>query len=373
MDKSILQQKLELHLLYLEQDENNPNLHLSISGYYRALGNLESAQHHLEQAKTLSGLPFWKHEGVLALDSQHFEQAIKAFEHALAEEDNANNRYNLAFGLYLHGEAEQALAVINQIPEQQKHESGEFLRARILYALRFMKEAIFVLESLYNPEDAAIIGLLAILHFDNGNAEKAHKYSEQALALNPENFEATLTSVLLRTLDKQATASEVEELIVSYPQESRLWFALGTIYMTNMKLPAAEKAFLQAAKYHPEFYDNWISLGWCYLLQDNITQAKNAYGNALKLSDAADGWGGLAVVHALTGNFADAESAIQKTRTSDLHCFLAAIAEVIINLQTNKQQCGALFNQTFPESASTMQFLLSQAVNSLNPSDKTLH
>ncbi len=176
--------------------------------------------------------------------------------------------------------------------------------ARILHNLEKLDEAITLIMQLAHHHDANadLAGLLALLHFDNQNAELAEFYSNKALALNSESHEGQLVRLLLKALEHQATPIEIETLLEKNPNESRLLFALGSAYMHHRNLPAAEEAFLRALELAPNFYELWISIGMCHVLQNNWNKAEQAYRQAITMNqNRTDGYNGMALIKALRG------------------------------------------------------------------------
>lgn len=176
--------------------------------------------------------------------------------------------------------------------------------ARILHHLEKLDEAIALIMRLAHHHDsnADLAGLLALLHFDNQNAELAEFYTNKALALHSENHEGRLVHILLKALAHQATPIEIEALLEENPNESRLLFALGSAYMQQINLPAAEKTFLRAIELAPNFYELWISIGMCHVLQNNLDKAEQAYQQAITMNqNIADSYNGMALINALRG------------------------------------------------------------------------
>ena len=233
------------------------------------------------------------------------------------------------------------------------------LKAQILHHQQKTNEAITLLEQLDHKSSAEVSGLLALLHFDNQDALQAELFSNKALTLNPTHYEAQLVQMLLKALKNQATLDEINTLIQINPQDSRLWFALGSTHMRHLNIPAAEQAFSQATLIWPDFYDSWICTGWCHLLQDNLNKAEMAYKQAKNIDiETADGWAGLALVKALRNDMAEAEKQLQQSDALDPKCFLAEITRIILANQSNPDEAVKQFNQTFPEIAPEINKLL---------------
>ena len=212
-------------------------------------------------------------------------------------------------------------------------------------------------------------GLLALLHFDNDDAEKADFFSKKALILNPAHYEAQLVRMLLRALHNKATIPEIEALIAINPQDSRLWFALGSKHMSTLNLPAAEHAFLQSTIIWPHFYHSWICTAWCHLLQNKIEEAHIAYQQAINIdSNAADGWGGLALIYALRHNMTEANIRLQTSDRLDPACFLASVTRIILANQSSPNNAAKEFNLAFPDIAPEINRILS-----MNEGRHTMH
>ena len=239
------------------------------------------------------------------------------------------------------------------------------LTAQILHHQEQINDAIMLLEQLsfVHESSADVAGLLALLHFDNHDATKAELLSNKARALDPNNYEGRLVHMLLRALKNEASLDEINVLIEINPQDSRLWFALGTTQMRHMDFTAADIAFSQATLIWPNFYDSWICSGWCQLLQNNLEAAKTVYQKAVSIdADAADGWGGLALICALQNEISESKERLQQTERLDPACFLAAITRIILANQTNPEDAAKLFNATFPDVAPEITRILSHAV-----------
>jgi len=239
------------------------------------------------------------------------------------------------------------------------------LKAKIFHHLQRTDEAIDVLEQLFNDHfpDSETAGSLALLNFENHNAEKAEFYANKALALDPANYQNLLVRILLKSLKNEATVTEIETLLAINDNDCRLWFILGTTQLHAMNLTAAQEAFAKAAQIEPDFYDNWVSSGWCALLQNHLESAEKSYQRAVTLADdLADGWGGLALVHALKSEPSEAQKCLEKAQWLDSECFLATVAGVILVSHSN------------PDWATTdINTQLGQALAAIEMEKKTLH
>lgn len=225
--------------------------------------------------------------------------------------------------------------------------------ARLFHHFEKLDEAIELLMQYahHHDENADLAGLLALLYFDIHDATSAELSANKALALNPSQYEGQLVNILLNTLRNKATLGEINALLSVAPDESRLLFALGTTQMRHMNLPAAEAAFFRAVEIAPYFYETWISIGMCSILQNKLDKAQNAYQYAIDIEPhRADGHAGLALSNALESQVPQAQQYLEKAMLLNAECSLIPLAQMILNNSINPQQAGAqfitLFNST---------------------------
>ncbi len=367
--------RLQRYLDYLPQDKNNANLLLNISGCYRLLGDFESAQNYLKDVIDISGKPHWTEQGILHLNSNELFYAKEAFMHAFAEEDAPAQRLNLSYCLYVNEEYEEALDLLNYADDYAVYDTY-FLKAKILHHLQRVDEAIVLLDHLVNinEADSDVFGLLGLLHFDSNNIDQAQLFCTRSLELNPKDRAGCLVQVLLKALRKEATVSELEALLSEHPNECRLWFALGATQMQTMNIIAAEQAFFQALEVWPNFYDCLISLAWCQIFKNDLDKAMQIYKRAVELdAEGADGWGGLALVHALENNDVEAQRLLEKTLSFKADCVLAVLTQVILANRVNPDEAAKLLITVLPEVSMEIETILKQLFTPVTKSNRVLH
>lgn len=276
MNNELLQEKLQKHLGFLEQDQDNVNLRLDISNLYQQLGDFDSAMEIL--------LP--------VLDSE--------------------NPYQAQLGM-----------------------------ARLLHKQFMLDEAIAMVEYLLaeNPDDAQALGLLALLYFDQNEGMPDLETALRALELDENCYDAKLVTILTNITTNKNSVAEIEALIKQNQEDVRLWFALGSSYMIQGNMDAAEKTLLTAIEKFPSAYDTYISLAWVQLFQDEIDKAEQTYTKATKLEpEFADGWSGLALVAVLKGEFDKVPALIDKSQKLDAEDFLCEVAQALFSAKQNPEQ-----------------------------------
>ncbi|KTD31608.1 methyltransferase [Legionella moravica] len=345
MDTQTVHDKLNRHLNFLAQDQENLALLIEISDMYIELGDLDSAHHYLKKASAINREACLGHQGLLHLNQGQLSEAKECFIEALTHMDTPALRYNLGFTHFVTYDLDNAWDILSPILEGEHYPEAELLMARILHRQDSLEESISLVEHVleHNPEDSEALGLLSLLNFDLNQEEAALQACTQALQLNPDNYDAKLVHLLLRLMTQETSVEEIEELLQISPQDSRLWFALGNTYMVQGDMEAAEQTLKKAIEIYPDFYDCHIALAWCQLLNDRIKEAHETYQNAAQLVDElADAWGGLALIHALTEDLQQAELLINKANELNPNCFLTELAESIYFNHKNPQKAKEL-------------------------------
>ncbi len=345
--------KLNRYLQFLAQDPDNLNLLLEISNGYRLLNDFLTAQLYLDRAKAINADACLALEGILAIQLENFNLAKESLQQALKIEDFPALRYSLAVCHYHLHELNESIDILNPLlTSGEPSLETQLLMAQLLYCQGRFAESIKLLQDAieqYGPDEGTLV-LLAQLYFDNNDLALAKQIALQVLIINPSNYEAQVTLMLLRLADGDTTISEIKKLLQQAPADSRLWFALGTTYLFALKLKRAEKAFLKAAELDASFSDNWVSLGWCQLFLDKPDEAQNSYQQLIAIDEKrAEGWGGLALITTLRKEFATTSQLIAKAKALNPECLLANIAQILYLHYIQPEKAAIQFNQAFPK------------------------
>jgi len=371
------EEQLTKYLNYLEQDPTNFNLLLSVCDSYRQLGDFSKAQQYLDKAKAIDSESCFALQGFIDFNKGNFSQAKDALRKALNKEDLAILRYSLALCHYSLDEITEGIEILSPLlAKGSANFDAELLMAKLLREQGRLNEAIQSLETTLERHgpSAETLASLAEIYFDCEETELAENAAEQALILAPDNYNARVVLLLLRLVEGKTKACEIEKLIAKEPMDARLWFALGSTELREMKLQEAEKSFLKAAELEPLFCDNWISLGWCQLFLNKLQEAKTSYQQALTINEeSAEGLGGLALVASLKKDLADAELLIAKANKLDPHCFLATIAQIIYKGHSDLAGASKQFKETFPTIAEQLNKAMAIALANIDVESSTIH
>lgn len=221
-------------------------------------------------------------------------------------------------------------------------------------ALQFLEQALSLAKTKANDETflGELYALKAQLYFDKDDPERAEQTAQHTLQLDPDNYSAQVTLLLLDLAEGKTSISQVKKLMKREPKDCRLWFALGNLYFQALKFQQAEEAHRKAAELEPGFYENWVSLAWSQLFLDKLSDAKTSYQEAIALDEeGAEPWGGLALANALNAELSKATALIEKAKDLDPECFLAAVAELIVANQQNPQKAVSTFNLCMPKAS----------------------
>lgn len=341
MNNQQIQDKLKRHLSFLEQDEDNLSLLVKISNLYLEINDLKSAQIYLDKASAIDRIACLGLQGILYFNQKQFSLARDHFMEALTHEETPALRYNLGFIHFINSNLEEAMEVLSPLLKSDHHSEAKLLMARIAYRQNDLDKAVCLLQEIlaHNPNESEALGLLALLHFDKNEDELALAISDRALKLDSENYDARVVHIMNGLITQEATQHEIESLLKINPEDSRLVFALGNLHMSQGNFDLAEITLKKAIHLYPEFYDCYIVLGWCQLLNNRLTEAENSYQTAANfVAELSDAWGGLGLTSALKQDFLQAEQFINKAQNLNANCFLTEIAKTIsLNHQNPKK------------------------------------
>ncbi|MFI4962599.1 MAG: tetratricopeptide repeat protein [Legionellales bacterium] len=349
-----LQETIEKHLGFLSQDEHNLNLLLEITSLYRQIGDLDSAQIHMDKANALDREACLVHQGLLYIKKSQVALAKECFIEALSLADVPAIRYNLGLCYYLSYEFEQSYTVMAPLlDEERQHPEAMLLIARILHRQDSLLEAVTLIQKVLaqNSQNAEALGFLSLLYYDLGEALLAKDTCLEALELSPDNYDAQLIHILSKLATKDSSIEDIEALLHINPKDPRLWFALGTTYTAKGDFDSAECTFKKAIELFPDFYDCYIALGWCLLIKNDLDEAEEIYELALQVeAELAEAWGGLALVSALREEFWKIDPLIEKAEQFSTQCFLCDMALSLYDYKKNpeKYSCNPFPRQGRP-------------------------
>ena len=81
----------------------------------------------------------------------------------------------------------------------------------------------------------------------------------------------------------EQTISLLQQIIDSDPNDFRAWKELGTTYFIQKNLYAAEKAYIEALKRHPDYAVAWLNLGRVRIVRKDFNGAIEALTQAVRV------------------------------------------------------------------------------------------
>ena len=230
--------------------------------YYRAIARGD------ELAESLNDIMSEIYEGALRADPLCWQAPWLEGRLFLAGYNDAKALPELNRALKINPLAAEVIVTLGQADLQgYKLAAG---RAKAERALRI------------NPKYAPAHVLLADLNISDERFADAKANAQAAVKLNPRDEDGLARlAAASRLLVDPTTASVVEAIVLANnPRPATFYAALGERLADRRKYPAAERAFLEAAKADPRRADAPIGLGMLYMQIGRETEAKALFKDA---------------------------------------------------------------------------------------------
>lgn len=265
--------------------------------------------------------------------------------------------FNTACAYFYGSQHSQAAAILNTHAFMLSGmPAAHILHARTLHHLSQLPSAIAALQQALQqtPDSAEALGLLALLHHDDGDAESAHEAAEQALQRNPEQLDALLACASVHL--EQSRIEPARELFTQattrYPDCGRAWFGLGQLEFHELELELADLALSQATRLMPEFMDAWQILAWVHILQGDSEQASQALQHSAQLAPGcAETRASQAIIAVMQGRHEQARSGIAQALAKDPSSLAACYAEILLLQHEGKAEQALRTLNQFVESS----------------------
>lgn len=335
--------RFEQRLGFLAADPQNLNLISECADLALELGRPGEAKELVERGLTLK--PEDPHlRARLAgahLSSGDVAGAIEILD-ALVKTgvDAPEVRYNLGYALMLagrHGDAKQVLGEAG-IPQ------AELLKIRAHHHLGELDEAIKLAEdyATAHPEDAEVIGQLAMLYLDADDFMKARAWADRAVSekkKTPEGY-ATAGFIALGDEDEARADELLSKALELNPRSGRAWAGKGLAAMLAGNVAAGEEALQRAVQHMPTHIGTWHALAWCQILRGKLDAAEASFRKAYDLDRAfGETHGGLAVLQILRGEGNRAQRRADTALKLDPGSFSGQYAKVL--LESKSEQARA--------------------------------
>jgi len=225
--------------------------------------------------------------------------------------------HDLAYALLGLGDvdgAEQVLAPL--VPQSIVIPSIGLLHARVLHYRRRYDDAALILEAIVSerPDDAQAWGVLAMIEMDREDADAAGFAAGRALSLSPNQPDAlaTLGTLSLARFDSEGSYASFSRLLESQPHNGRALAGAGEALLLRGDSQGARPLLEKASHAMPGHLGTWHALAWSALLEGDVTAARASFDAALAADrNFGESHGGVALIHALRGEFDDARQGVR--------------------------------------------------------------
>lgn len=254
----------------------------------------------LARAQTITALRLGKRDAARNYYREYAARAIGADASKESSTDAAGHA-ELGGALYEAGLLSEAEAELDAaLALDAANTDAALRRAQVYLARKDLPAAGHTLEAaLTRGMDAApVYALLAEIYAQGGQFEKSIPLMRQAIGRDPqsESYRSRYGIMLTSALAPAAAEIRLKEALQTFPDSSKLWFALGLAYFKSSKNEEARRAFSRSAELDPRYAPAYAYLGMTHAETGDYHGAVALYEQSLRENDK------LAVVHYLIAN-----------------------------------------------------------------------
>jgi Flp pilus assembly protein TadD len=161
---------------------------------------------------------------------------------------------------------------------------GDLLEVGRVDAARSLLEQIIAME----PRNSEALALMAIIELVQNKKEKARELAEKAVASNSKSSAAKMALAYVRQafFEVEEARDILKAAVVDDPHNALLWARLSELWLATGYQKQALSAAKKASMISPEVSRNQTVLGFAYISQIKITDAKAAFQKAIELDQA---------------------------------------------------------------------------------------
>ena len=340
-------------------DRDPENVDLAID-YIRTAADEQGSSAALAAVATLSthvvaNPEFANAMGMLLLEAgdpaeaEEFLRTVRA-----AVRGNPGVNYNLAFALSQQGKFAEALGEMEPVmTEWQQCTPLMLLKARCHHHLEEFDAAADAARQFLDehPGHLEASGLLSLILSDTGQYAESVQMAREVLDERPEQLEAMLAYAngSIAEGNYAAAGKAMSAAGDRYASVGRLQVLGGQLHLLQAEHDAALEAFRKATEIMPQHIGSWHLLAWCQLLLNDVPAAKNSFESALDIDrNFAESHGGLAVALYLSGDYADAQQAVDLALRLNRHCLSGLYAQSLLDQRSgDESQAGKLIERIF--------------------------
>lgn len=268
--------------------------------------------------------------GLAAMAMQDWAGAAAAFR-ALHDTgvDAPGVRYNLAWSLAMHGDRDEALALLDDalaaaLPQAAQlligllHDRGELDRAETAARTAFDRF----------PDHAGVNAAISTLATDIEDLDLARDAAERA----GDHPDALVTrATLAMEEDAPAAAAWFDRVLAIQPDHPRARIGRGLLTLNHAGPAAATGDLDRGAELFGSHPGSWIAAGWAHLLAGDAATARARFDRALAIDDRfAEAQGSLAVLDLLAGDVENGRRRAETAQRLDRQSFAGGFAAALL-------------------------------------------
>jgi Flp pilus assembly protein TadD len=269
-------------------------------------------------------------------------EAVDLFA-AVLKEDPANHaaRYNMGYALVALSRFEEAHRIFVECKDGFHSEvpGAARLAALASYHSGDMETGIRTLRAHLDrsPDDADALGLVALMQFDDGNAEDARVYSSRAVQINPTQQFALLArgGLALEEMNAELAGQCFEAVLATADGLGRAWSGKAFAQLLKLDFEGAEASFEKAVILMPDHIGTWHGLAWIQMVKGKFDEAEASLMKAMALDrNFGETHGSLAVLSALRGQASDSERLARRAGRLNPEGYSGRYAKALLQART---------------------------------------
>lgn len=193
-------------------------------------------------------------------------------------------------------------------------------------------------------KEAAALGLRAMIALDNGEEALAMTLADEALSLQPKQFDALVVRASMANYQQRYDESAywVDQALQIMPEQGRLLSLKGQYLMQLGELNGALPVLLQATQNMPEHTGTVLLVGWCYLMLGQYQEARDYFERACEQDRSfADSHGSLAAALFYCGDISGSKRAAAVAKRLNPQSFTVAFIEALLLEQAGEKELAA--------------------------------
>jgi Flp pilus assembly protein TadD len=305
---------------FFRQDPGNALLALDLVDALLGAGHADEAQDLVNAwpEAWLARPEYLFRVGRCAIARADYAAAVGSLRHMVdGGVDDPAVHHDLAYALLGMGDIDGAETILAPlVPQSIVIPSIGLLHARVLHYRRRYDDAALILEAIVSEreDNAEAWGLLAVIELDREGFDASGFAAGRALSLSPNQPDAlaALGTLALGRFDAESSYATFSRLLESQPHNGRALAGAGEALLLRGDSQGARPLLEKASHAMPGHLGTWHALAWSALLEGDVGAARSSFDSALAADrNFGESHGGIALVHALRGEFDDARQGVR--------------------------------------------------------------